>query len=144
MDWQQSSPLVAKEKGSATSEGMALYGLTVFSYLNAADFDSLLLQFLAASLEGGKGVVLDLFVSALVAEHVELFEYFSFFGFGPASDEQDLIEAESAGTPDYISDVVAFADVVQQQVPFRFVPLHIIILHQQQTAIDYLRTQNRQ
>jgi len=66
-----------------------------------------------------------LFVGALVAEHVELLEDFSFLGVGPAADEEDLLEAEGTGAADDVADVVAFADVVQQQVPFGFVLFHL-------------------
>ena len=72
MDWQQPRAFVSKEKGSAAREGMILNGLAALPNLNAADFDSLLVELLATSLKRRERLVLDLLISALVAEHVEL------------------------------------------------------------------------
>lgn len=104
---------------------MALYGFTILPYFNSTDFDSLFMQFLATSLKWGKRLILDLLVSALITEHIELFEDFRFFGVGPATDKQHFVETEGTSTANYVSDVVSLTDVVQQQISFRFIALHI-------------------
>jgi len=69
-----------------------------------------------------------LFIGALITEHVELFEYFCFFGVGTTRDEEYLVKSESAGTSYDVTNIVAFANIVEQQVPLRFIFLHKIRL----------------
>ena len=69
-----------------------------------------------------------MFIGSLITEHVELLEYFRFFGFRATCDEKHLVESESAGTSYNVPNIVAFADIVEQEVSLRFIFLHKIRL----------------
>lgn len=103
---------------------MGLDGFAVLPDLDPTYLDTLLMELLAASLKRREGLVLDLFVGALVAEHVELLQYFGLLGIRSAGDEENFVESEGACTAYDVADVVAFADVVQEQVPPGFIFLH--------------------
>lgn len=126
MNWDHAGSFVAQKEGSVSLKGMMLYGEAAFADFYPADLDASLDEVFPTFLEWVVGLKLDLFIGALIAEHVELFEYLDFLGVGPAGDEEYLIESEGTGTPDDIADVIAFADIVEEEIAFG-----LWIFHQQ-------------
>jgi hypothetical protein len=124
VDGNEAGPFIAQKECGISVEGVVLNGHAALSDFHSTNFDSLFIEGFFALLKWVVGLKLDLFVGALIAEHVELFEYFDFFWFRSACNEEDLFEPESAGTSDDVADVVAFADVMEQKVAPRFVCLH--------------------
>ena len=63
---------------------------------------------------------------ALVSEHVELFHYFHFFAsLWAIRYVEHFGKSESAGTPEYIANIILLTNVMQQQVSLRHLFLHL-------------------
>ena len=104
---------------------MFLNGKAVLSDFNTANADSLLVEVSLNLLQRTIRLVLHILIGPLIPKHIELFEYFGLFGLWSTADVDDLLDSEGAGAANDVADVVAFADVMDEQVSLWLFLLHL-------------------
>lgn len=126
MHWDDASAFVTHKERSMSSKRMFLNWNTALSDFDSTDANIVGVQVLFGLFEVSKSVEVDLFVGAMIAKNMELFHGFHLFTIvGFVGDVDDLLETECACTSDDAPDVVFLPNIVQKQVPFWDLFLHI-------------------
>ena len=105
---------------------MFLNGKAIRSDFNTANADSLLVEVSFNLLKGSIRLVLHIFIGTLITKHVELLEYFCLLSLWSTADIDDLFNPEGTSTANDISHIVTFADVMDEQVSFGAILLHLV------------------
>jgi hypothetical protein len=129
MYWDDASAFVSQKERCMSSKRMLLNGNTAFSDFDSTHANVVGIQVLFSLFEIPKAVEIDLFEGAMIAKNMELFHglhLFTIVGF--VGDVNDLLETKCACASDDVSDVVFLSDVVQKQVAFWDLLLHILLI----------------
>lgn len=135
MNWKQPSALITQKESCASFEGVFLNRKTFLTDFNTANTDALFIEISFNLFKRRVGLIFHIFIGTLIAEHVELFEYFGFFGVWSTAHIDYFLDTKGTGATDDISHIIAFADIMNKQITFRFIILHsrlysgFIILH---------------